>query len=143
MSFHYIARAVILQDKHILLVKEIGSDLTFLPGGHIEFAEPAKKGLRRELLEETGITAEIGEFLGAVENSWMEREELQAEINLLFKASIPPTISVTAQEPHLEFLWVELGEVEKYNLMPTPLVTFLQKESPHISGNVFWASTLG
>ena len=37
MAFHYVARGVIRDGNHILLVRAIGDNMTFLPGGHIEF----------------------------------------------------------------------------------------------------------
>ena len=60
MAFHYVARGVITSGDSILLVRAIGDTMTFLPGGHIEFAEPAKAALQRELMEEASIDGVVG-----------------------------------------------------------------------------------
>jgi 8-oxo-dGTP diphosphatase len=38
-----------------------------LPGGHVEFGETARAAAERELLEETGVVANLPEFVGLYE----------------------------------------------------------------------------
>ncbi len=38
-----------------------------LPGGHVEFGETALAAAHRELLEESGVTADLAEFVGLYE----------------------------------------------------------------------------
>jgi ADP-ribose pyrophosphatase YjhB (NUDIX family) len=59
MKFHYLVRALIISGDYILLAREIGTDNTFLPGGHVEQGESAEKALTCELEEETGHSASI------------------------------------------------------------------------------------
>ncbi|OAN11270.1 hypothetical protein A3K86_20150 [Photobacterium jeanii] len=128
MSFHYVVRSVVLSENQLLAVRVVGDDKFFLPGGHIEFGEPAKHALRREFQEELGITADVGAFLGAVENEWMEKSERQCEVNLLFTASSPNLVAselVISKEPHLEFLWLPLTEQGLASLYPPSLRTWL------------------
>lgn len=51
------------ENKEICLV-QAPNGAYFLPGGEIEAGEDQEKALHRELMEELGATAEIGEFLG-------------------------------------------------------------------------------
>ena len=53
------------QDDALLLVRhEMGSkDLWAPPGGGIEYGEALDNALRREFLEETGLTVSVGKFL--------------------------------------------------------------------------------
>ncbi len=57
-------RAIIIHEGRLLVVKH-PHDTSFavLPGGHLEWGEDVKEGLRRELTEELGISPEIGRLL--------------------------------------------------------------------------------
>jgi len=59
------AKAVIIQDEKILLVEYVdGTGLHYnFPGGGIQPHESVVDGLRREILEETGVSATIGRLL--------------------------------------------------------------------------------
>ena len=123
MAFHYVARGLIRDGDHILLVRAIGDSMTFLPGGHIEFGESAPVALARELHEEASIAAKIGAFVGAAENEWWLEGQRQAEINLLFEVETDLSClePVVSNEPHLEFFWVPCQEIEQWNLFPESL----------------------
>ena len=115
---------MILDQGQILLAREIGAANTFLPGGHVEPGESAPVALRRELLEEIGLTAEVVGFLGAVENHWEDVNGAHAEINLLFAVRIAELSAgrpVISQEDHLEFLWAQPESSAEYALLPRAL----------------------
>jgi ADP-ribose pyrophosphatase YjhB (NUDIX family) len=66
------AQAVLVRDGRVLLGRrrdEPSAGLWDLPGGFLEEGEDALAALRREVLEETGLTIRPDEFLGA----WNER----------------------------------------------------------------------
>ncbi|PSW22190.1 NUDIX domain-containing protein [Photobacterium sanctipauli] len=140
MAFHYLARGIIRSDDHVLLVRAIGDAITFLPGGHIEFGEPAKQALERELFEEATIVGKAERFIGAAENEWFEGEERQAEINLLFEVEtqLSHHEMVISNEPHLEFFWVPCADIEQWNLYPVALRELIKQNGS--SQQAFWGS---
>jgi ADP-ribose pyrophosphatase YjhB (NUDIX family) len=63
------ASACVWRDGHVLLVERAKPPLGLwsLPGGHVEAGETALDAARRELTEETGITATLTAFVGFYE----------------------------------------------------------------------------
>ncbi len=123
-TIELIVRGVLKHKERILLVRQKGGTYTFLPGGHIEFGEPAKVALAREINEELGLSVEVKKLLGVVEHSWRNGDDLNHELNLIFStiycnlSSDQPPIS---KEEHLEFLWCPLHQLESVNIQPYPL----------------------
>lgn len=58
------SRAIILHEGKLLVVK-LAKDTSFaaLPGGHLEWGEDVKECLIREIVEELGVTPQIGRLL--------------------------------------------------------------------------------
>lgn len=114
-----IARGVAIADGRILLCKAKGGSSTYLPGGHIELGESSREALVREMKEETGLDVETGRFLGAVENSFVQKGKRHSEINLVYEMKLPPEAKeVRALEDWIEFEWRELSALESANLLP-------------------------
>ena len=64
------AGAVVLNDRgEVLLVKDARKDVWTFPGGIIEEGEGVLSGVKREVLEETGITVEVGELFCVTSNT--------------------------------------------------------------------------
>jgi 8-oxo-dGTP diphosphatase len=140
--FHYLARAVIFVNGKVLLAHCIGEANTFMPGGHIEHGENAKTALVREIEEELGLKAIVGRFVGAVEHVWMDEFD-NHEINLLFEVTIPglsSSMAPVSQENHLEFIWSRLEDLESHNLLPSPMITCLQRLEEGYKG--YWKSSM-
>jgi 8-oxo-dGTP pyrophosphatase MutT (NUDIX family) len=139
-----LVRALILGDDHVLLAHRIGAGNTFLPGGHVEVGETLEDALVRELAEELDAEMELGGFLGALEHSFPRGAESVHELNLIFECRVrnsDPGVPPRSKEPHLEFLWVPVAELEQRNLQPWPLVHAISAFS---SGSEFprYTSTL-
>ena len=105
-----IARGVCVQDGKLLLCRAKGGCTTYLPGGHIEFGETGRTALLREVLEELGVAAETGSFLGVVENSFLQHDKPHAEINLVYELKLPAGVAVAAREEWIEFEWRDLAQ---------------------------------
>jgi ADP-ribose pyrophosphatase YjhB (NUDIX family) len=140
---HLLARAVIQDEGHLLVVQSDGQPHTFLPGGHRESGEGLEACLCRELHEELGVRATVGRYLGAVEHQWTRAGEPQYEVNHCFLTTVPSLSAGTApaaREKYLTFRWVPTEQLDAASLQPTPLRMLLarrpDREVP------WWASTV-
>ena len=130
-----IARGVCIRDGKVLLCKAKGGKTTYLPGGHIEFGETGAQALKREIQEELGVESEAGEFLGVVENSFLQHGRPHAEINLVYKLTLKSPRGVArdtmeeavSQEDWIEFEWRDLDDLENANLLPSEMVGICRK----------------
>lgn len=132
-----IVRAIIERDGKILLVRKPGKNYSFLPGGHTEHGESAKSALSREILEETGLKADVLEFLGVVEHYFETNNSFTHEVNLIFAVELTAA-EVLSLEKHIEFFWHDIDDLASVNIQPYPLANLLTSK-----GKIpFWASTL-
>ncbi len=137
-SIHVQSRAVIVKEGHILLCKTTGldPDFYFLPGGHIEHGESAKSAMLRELKEEIGFEIKINRFLGCLEYSFDPNVKQHAkchthEYNFIFEANsslLPaPHVALKQFEKHIKIIWIPINQLEKVDLRPESLKTFIPK----------------
>jgi ADP-ribose pyrophosphatase YjhB (NUDIX family) len=69
-AFAVTTRALAVHDGKLLVCHQSHDDSFFaLPGGKLQVGETIAAGLTRELLEETGIRAQVGELL--IINEWV------------------------------------------------------------------------
>ncbi|WP_206483871.1 NUDIX domain-containing protein [Thalassotalea sp. G2M2-11] len=139
-TFHNIARALIINNNHVLLVRAKGAKNTFLPGGHIEFGETVQETIAREINEEIGYDCKVGDFVGAIEHMWPEDVKDNHEINLVFLVDVlglDSSVEPESKESHLDLFWVKLSEIKNYNLQPSPLNDWVLG---HANNN--WATTI-
>ena len=125
------------------MAHEKKSPYTFLPGGHVEIGESVIATIERELQEEIGLSCTVNEYLGAVEHAWFHDGIHNFEINHLFKVSlkgIDPLINPESIEPHLEFYWIPINDLEKHNIQPYPLLKMIKNSSDIIGA--WWGSSL-
>jgi 8-oxo-dGTP diphosphatase len=126
--FHYLVRAVILDKGKVLLAKAKGASNTFLPGGHVEIGETMHEALHRELKEELRLEIKIQRYLGVIEHKWVDNQVENFEINHCFLASfsnLGPNPDFRSLESHLEFVHAELGNLNGFNLKPSPLIDLI------------------
>jgi ADP-ribose pyrophosphatase YjhB (NUDIX family) len=125
-----IARGVCVVGESLLLCHSKGASNTFLPGGHVEFAERVRDALAREIAEELGRDCHVTGFLGCVENCFMQNGRRHAEINLLFRIDVdgvcPGTVPVSAED-EIEFLWHPVSDLGTSRLKPSVLRTLLRE----------------
>ena len=146
ISLQPLARAVVLVDGQLLLANHLSHDNTFLPGGHVDPLESCVATIEREIAEELGLEALVGEYLGAIEHRWCddEDERVHHEINHYFIVSIAGIASGNSppsMEDHLRFFWSPLDDLERHNLLPAPLRDLVRS---YAAGDrtTWWGSTL-
>ncbi|NAW63943.1 NUDIX domain-containing protein [Photobacterium halotolerans] len=139
MGLHYASRALIEVQGKVLLVKRVGEAFTFLPGGHVDAGEAAVQAVAREIREETGLTAEIGDLIGIAENDWQENGQRQTEIALVFRArllGIDTLAAIASKELHLEFIWADKSQLDAHQLHPVALRDIIRDDTCQYQGFV-------
>ena len=125
-----IARGVCIQNGRVLLCRAKGGSSTYLPGGHIEFGETGRQALVRELQEEMGVAATAGPLLGVVENAFLQHGKPHAEINLVYRMTLPEGAAAAAREDWIAFEWRDLADLPAANLLPADMAQFLVDAFP-------------
>ena len=128
-----IARGVIRHGSRVLVCRDLRGGYCYLPGGHVEFDESSPDALRREMQEEAGLDCRVGPLVLVHEQRFGQQGKRRHEINLMFHVEQllgapadgegPPT--VTSQEPHIGFEWLEIAAVPEADLRPTAAAAWL------------------
>lgn len=116
-------KAVIAKDGTVLMLREAstyeeGTNVGryHMPGGRINPGEPFLDGLRREIMEETGLEVEVGEPLFVGE--WFPViKGVENQIVAIFFACKPLSDDVKLSEEHDDYQWVTLEESKKLDVM--------------------------
>jgi ADP-ribose pyrophosphatase YjhB (NUDIX family) len=69
---------VLVENDHVLLVKRAHGERSgewCFPCGHVAWNEDIRAAAARELFEETGVTADVGEVINAHSNSWRPQRQ--------------------------------------------------------------------
>lgn len=84
MPTEVIARGLLIMHGRVLLCRNLGKNYFYLPGGHVEFGEPAAAALEREFLEETGRVVRAGACVLVSEHAFTQGKRPRHELNLVF-----------------------------------------------------------
>jgi len=87
----------------------------WLPGGHVEFREPLKEAVIRELEEETGIKISEANYLGIVE---VEKAEDYFEprhfVCVYYEGKVSGQVDIVIEKKELsKFKWMTLEQIKK------------------------------
>ncbi len=125
-----IARGIILHEGAVLVNysrnKKTGERYCALPGGHVDPGESCAEALRRELQEELGCDAAVGDLCFVAESIYDGRkanDKKRHEVVLYFATTLlqlPPTAGerILSPEPEKNFQWLPLADLESANLLP-------------------------
>jgi ADP-ribose pyrophosphatase YjhB (NUDIX family) len=109
--------AVVVNDGALLMVqrgKDPGKGLWSIPGGRVETGELLADALKREVLEETGISIEVGQLAGILE---VPGAELHYVILDYFTTPVGDT-EPTAAGDAADARWVPLDDVVALDCTP-------------------------
>lgn len=83
-----------------------------LPGGHIDFGEDLKEGLKREIKEEFGMSIEVGDCFYAFTYTNHIKKSHSVEIIFLAKFTDPIENIQINPEDHSEYKWFTESEIK-------------------------------
>ena len=113
------ASVVLWKDNSVLLVKRKAGPYAgkwALPGGNVAFGERMAEAAKRELLEETGVTAAIGRPVGIFEI--VMDEPVPAHFVLMAFAADYESGAAKAAADAAEVQWMMAGELESADITP-------------------------
>ncbi|GAB4516724.1 MAG: hypothetical protein Tsb0013_21140 [Phycisphaerales bacterium] len=129
----------LLADRPVMLLcRSVTGGYHYLPGGHVEFDEPAEHALRREFLEEADLLVRPGGLALIIEERFDQGARRRHEYNLVFhvehlagedEAVVPthrPPTDVRSREPAIAFEWVALDDLERIDLRPVRIGDWLR-----------------
>jgi 8-oxo-dGTP diphosphatase len=123
----------------VLCCRSVKRAYLYLPGGHVEFGEPATEALRREFDEETGLACRVGPCALVAEQVFQQRGVPRHEYTLVFHVEhlegedegLParerPPIDVPSREAKLGFDWVALTDLASVDLRPRAIRGWLER----------------
>lgn len=126
--------AVVLHGDRVLIHRMEHDDFWSLPGGRVEFGEPAAAALARELHEELGVEAGVGRLLWLAENFFALGGHRYHELSFYFDVALPPACPLyevvgpfCGNEPHLPLIycWMPVAAMAEVTLQPAFLRTGL------------------
>lgn len=92
--------------------KKFMPDIYEFPGGHIDFGEDIVEGLKREVLEETGMHIKIGDPFAAFTYANDIKGSHSVEV-IYFAEFIDPIENITIEpEDHSEYKWVSESDLD-------------------------------
>ena len=123
-----LARGVCVREGKVLLCRPRGGTYSYLPGGHIEFGETGAQALAREVEEELGLKAAVGDMIGVVESQFVQKGKKHAEISLVYKMDLNGLKDATnpqSRESWIEFVWWPTDKLHEANLLPPQMLNYV------------------
>lgn len=136
--FRYRAAAIIVENGCVLFAGNEKDDYLYSIGGAVHMGETAEDAVKREVLEETGVSYEIDHLAVIHENFFTEDREgignaCCHEIALYYCMkprgsqelhSNSTTYGVVKESMH----WIPIEELEKYKAFPSFMKDYLSKD---------------
>lgn len=113
--------AVIFRNGKVLIIQR-ATDEDYMPGlweipsGKREPSEKIADGTKRETMEETGLSVEIGDPVGIFEYKVDKPNEIREVTQICFLATPIGDAEVKLSNEHQNFAWISESEINKYNI---------------------------
>ncbi|CAG0961898.1 ADP-ribose pyrophosphatase [Phycisphaerales bacterium] len=150
LEIEIIARGILFHEEHVLLCRSLKGGYSYLPGGHVDFGESAQAALRREFLEETGLSVRVLACALIHENVFRQAGRLRHEFNVVFHVEHvgppnPPGTGpnpVPSLEPKIAFDWVPLASLKSCDVRPSQHAEWLSVTAADVNPRPpVWIST--
>lgn len=107
--------AFIFNERGELLVvrrgKEPAKGTLDLPGGFVDMDETAEQGMRREIMEETGLEVGAVEYLFSIPNRYLYSGMTIHTLDLFFRCHVGNDVSVRAADDAAGYEWLRPDEI--------------------------------
>ena len=104
--------AFIRNDKGELLVarrgKEPAKGSLDLPGGFVDMEETVEDGMRREILEETGLRVTDVSYLFSIPNQYIYSEMIIHTIDMFYEVHVTNDVQPQADDDAADLMWMPL-----------------------------------
>lgn len=109
-----------------------------LPGGHIEFGENIVDGLKREVMEEIGMSISVGEPFAVFDYKNDIKKSHSVEVVYFAKFTDPLENIKLNPEDHSEYIWVSEHEIPEVGSISPEERKNVEKGFALLSGEVNW-----
>lgn len=107
--------AFVINPKGELLVERRGKEpakgTLDLPGGFVDMDETAEEGLKREIMEETGIEIENPEYLFSLPNIYRYSGIDIHTLDMFYLVRVGAEVVAQANDDAAECLWLPIGDI--------------------------------
>lgn len=88
--FNYRVAGICVHRGHVLLHRAESDGFWTVPGGRVEFGEPSRDALAREMREEIDMQVAVGRLLWVVENFFGYAGQSHHELGFYYEMVLPP-----------------------------------------------------
>jgi len=136
LNFKFRVSGIVFKDSKVLFVDMDDSGFLCLPGGYVELGETTEEACLRELNEEVGKKFKIEKYCGVIENFFRNKFNKDIhEISFYYVLTTNDELAATdfiimendkGNIVKLSFKWIDLKEIENYDIRPIFLKTILK-----------------
>ena len=136
LNFKFRVSGIVFKDSKVLFVDMDDSGFLCLPGGYVELGETTEEACLRELNEEVRKKFKIEKYCGVIENFFRNKFNKDIhEISFYYVLTTNDELAATdfiimendkGNIVKLSFKWIDLKEIENYDIRPIFLKTILK-----------------